>query len=164
MSIQAVLCTLLRLTAAARGPFRRVCCCCRRRRCFHQEGDALTWSRRGRPGPLAGRWRVVMSTALYPIGVWEVARPSTPGGQVTLWGHCVGSKCRRSGLKRPSSEGDVSGHASLKERERGGEGGGGGLGEVRVTDTNAPHQHMQKQNHRGFNDDVLFRLCAYFRI
>lgn len=30
----------------------------------------------------------------------------------------MGSKCRRNGLKRLSSEGDMSGHASLKEREK----------------------------------------------
>lgn len=30
----------------------------------------------------------------------------------------MGSKCRWNGLKRLSSEGDMSGHASLKEREK----------------------------------------------
>lgn len=30
----------------------------------------------------------------------------------------MGSKCRRNGLKRLSGEGDMSGHASLKEREK----------------------------------------------
>lgn len=33
----------------------------------------------------------------------------------------MGSTCRRNGLKRLSIKGDMSGHASLKERKKNGE-------------------------------------------
>lgn len=67
-----------------------------------------------------GRWWLVMSMSLYPMECRRLL-DLQPLGQVTLWGCCMGSKCRRNGLKRLSIKGDMSGHASLKEREKNGE-------------------------------------------
>lgn len=54
MSIQAVLCTLLRLlvapSAAAAAPAAAATAAA-----APTKKETLTWSRRGRPGPLAGR-------------------------------------------------------------------------------------------------------------
>lgn len=86
-------------------------------------------TRRGRPRPLLGSWWVVMSMSLYPMGCRRLL-DLQPRGQVTLWGHCMESKCRRNGLKRLSSGGDMSGHASFK-------GEGEKWGEVRVIDVNS---------------------------
>lgn len=85
--------------------------------CLYRQKTVQHWTEEAQSRPLLGRWWVVMSTALYPIGCRRLL-DLQPWGHVTLWGHCMGSTCRWNGLKRLRSEGDMSGQASLKEREK----------------------------------------------
>lgn len=85
--------------------------------CLYRQKTVQHWTEEAQSRLLLGRWWVVMSTGPYPIGCRRLL-DLQPWGQVTLWGHCTGRTCRWNGLKRVRSEGDMSGHASLKEREK----------------------------------------------
>lgn len=108
LSINVIVIQTFPLTADGSVDLLLVCACAGRSQCYTREDS---------PTPLLGRWWVVMSTSLFSMG-WRRLLDLQPQGQVTVWGHCVGSKCWRNGLKRLSSEGDMSGHASLKKKEK----------------------------------------------